>query len=157
VSSLQSVLSVSQVSNRLNLLTPSLAKFFRADLITHVTNWPSEVLEKQVRRLHCIKMNPDFDVIASFQAQKCAEEVYLLGDLECSKISAEIQCARSIVRVAEIAATIQTQRYVMHKTSLIHSDFHMISLLSFSRRLFLQEQIKSLDESQTENSAAISY
>jgi hypothetical protein len=49
VSSLQSVLSVSQLSNRLNLLTPSLAKFFRADLITHVTNWPSEVLEKQVR------------------------------------------------------------------------------------------------------------
>ncbi|KAG5672693.1 hypothetical protein PVAND_002802 [Polypedilum vanderplanki] len=114
ISSLQSVLSVSQVSNRLNLLTPSLAKFFRADLITHVTNWPSEVLEKQ--------------------AQKCAEEVYLLGDLECSKISAEIQCARSIVRVAEIAATIQTQR-----------------------KLFLQEQIKSLDESQTENSSTISY
>lgn len=114
VSSLQSVLSVSQVSNRLNLLTPSLAKFFRADLITHVTNWPSEVLEKQ--------------------AQKCAEEVYLLGDLECSKISAEIQCARSIVRVAEIAATIQTQR-----------------------RLFLQDQIKSLDESQTQNSSTMSY
>lgn len=49
VSSLQSVLSASQASNRLNLLTPSLAKFFRADLITHVTNWPSEILEKQVR------------------------------------------------------------------------------------------------------------
>jgi hypothetical protein len=49
VSSLQSVLSASQTSNRLNLLTPSLAKFFRADLITHVTNWPSEILEKQVR------------------------------------------------------------------------------------------------------------
>ncbi|XP_070490493.1 WW domain-containing adapter protein with coiled-coil homolog [Chironomus tepperi] len=114
VSSLQSVLSASQTSNRLNLLTPSLAKFFRADLITHVTNWPSEILEKQ--------------------AQKCAEEVYLLGDLECSKISAEIQCARSIVRVAEIAATIQTQR-----------------------RLFLQEQIKSLDESQSQNSSTISY
>jgi hypothetical protein len=48
VSSLQSVLSASQTSNRLNLLTPSLAKFFRADLITHVTNWPSEILEKQV-------------------------------------------------------------------------------------------------------------
>lgn len=48
---------MSQVSNRLNLLTPSLAKFFRADLITHVTNWPSEVLEKQVsydRRLSCL-------------------------------------------------------------------------------------------------------
>lgn len=48
VSSLQSVMSASQTSNRLNLLTPSLAKFFRADLIAHVTNWPSELLEKQV-------------------------------------------------------------------------------------------------------------
>jgi hypothetical protein len=47
VSSLQSVMSASQTSNR-NLLTPSLAKFFRADLIAHVTNWPSEILEKQV-------------------------------------------------------------------------------------------------------------
>lgn len=48
VNSLQSVMSASQTSNRLNLLTPSLSKFFRADLIQHVTNWPSEILEKQV-------------------------------------------------------------------------------------------------------------
>jgi hypothetical protein len=47
VSSLPSVLS-SQTSNRLNHLTPSLSKIFRADLISHVTNWPSEILEKQV-------------------------------------------------------------------------------------------------------------
>ncbi|CRK89760.1 CLUMA_CG003394, isoform A [Clunio marinus] len=114
MNSLQSVMCGTQISNRLNPLTPSLAKFFRADLITHVNNWPSEMLEKQ--------------------AQKCAEEVYLLGDLECSRISAEIQCARSIVRVAEIAATIQSQR-----------------------RLFLQEQIKSLDDSQTQSASALSY
>lgn len=50
VSSLQSVMAASQTSNRLNLLTPSLAKFFRPDLITHVTNWPAEILEKQVRQ-----------------------------------------------------------------------------------------------------------
>lgn len=30
-------------------LTPSLSNFFRADLITHVTNWPADMLEKQVR------------------------------------------------------------------------------------------------------------
>lgn len=29
----------------------SLAKFFRADLIQHVTNWPSETFEKQVSEL----------------------------------------------------------------------------------------------------------
>lgn len=30
-------------------LTPSLSNCFRADLITHVTNWPADLLEKQVR------------------------------------------------------------------------------------------------------------
>ena len=30
-------------------LTPSLANYFRADLISHVTGWPSEMLEKNVR------------------------------------------------------------------------------------------------------------
>lgn len=29
-------------------LTPSLSNCFRADLITHVTNWPADMLEKQV-------------------------------------------------------------------------------------------------------------
>lgn len=29
-------------------LTPSLANYFRADLIAHVTNWPADLLEKQV-------------------------------------------------------------------------------------------------------------
>ncbi len=52
VSSLQSVMAASQTSNRLNLLTPSLAKFFRPDLISHVTNWPAEILEKQVKFSH---------------------------------------------------------------------------------------------------------
>lgn len=29
-------------------LTPNLANYCRADLIAHVTNWPAELLEKQV-------------------------------------------------------------------------------------------------------------
>lgn len=29
-------------------LTPSLGNYVRADLIAHVTNWPAEMLEKQV-------------------------------------------------------------------------------------------------------------
>lgn len=29
-------------------LTPSLANYFRSDLISHVTGWPAEILEKQV-------------------------------------------------------------------------------------------------------------
>jgi WW domain-containing adapter protein with coiled-coil len=102
-------MSATTVSNRLNLLTPSLAKFFRVDLLSHVTNWPSEVLEKQVSGICAVRGKLKGNSV-DFQAQKCAEDVYLLGDLECSRISAEIQCARSIVRVAEIAATIQGQR-----------------------------------------------
>lgn len=66
VSSLQSVMAASQTSNRLNLLTPSLAKFFRADLITHVTNWPSEVFEKQVSSLF-ESLNPTDDWINHFR------------------------------------------------------------------------------------------
>lgn len=31
-------------------LTPSLANYVRADLIAHVTNWPAEILEKQVSK-----------------------------------------------------------------------------------------------------------
>ncbi|CAO1394602.1 unnamed protein product [Diamesa serratosioi] len=107
VSSLHSMTSQASRMSGPNL-TPSLAKYFRADLITHVTNWASEILEKQ--------------------AQKCAEDVYMLGDLECSKISTEIKCARSIVRVAEIASIIQGQK-----------------------KLFLQEQIKSLEDVQTQD------
>lgn len=30
-------------------ISPKLAKYFRADLIAHVTNWHAEVLERQVR------------------------------------------------------------------------------------------------------------
>lgn len=114
VSSLQSVMAASQTSNRLNLLTPSLAKFFRADLITHVTNWPSEMLEKQVSVCVVVKDIKMLNFVS--QAQKCAEDVYLLGDLDCSRVSAEIQCARSIVRVAEIAATVQSQRLLLAST-----------------------------------------
>lgn len=29
-------------------ISPKLAKYFRADLITHVTNWQADILEKQV-------------------------------------------------------------------------------------------------------------
>lgn len=110
VSTLQSVMSASQTSNRLNLLTPSLAKFFRADLIAHVTNWPSENFEKQVRLQLKVQVIMICILWFIFQAKTCADDVYLQGDLDCSRISAEIQCARSMVRVAEIAATIQGQR-----------------------------------------------
>lgn len=49
LSSLQGVVTSNQaLRSQGPSLTPSLANYFRADLITHVTNWPAEILEKQV-------------------------------------------------------------------------------------------------------------
>lgn len=50
LSSLQSCVSSSgQAANlRGPEISPKLAKYFRADLIAHVTNWHAEVLERQV-------------------------------------------------------------------------------------------------------------
>ncbi|GAB0095998.1 hypothetical protein DMENIID0001_114460 [Sergentomyia squamirostris] len=89
LSSLQGV--TSQVSRTLGpSLTPSLANYSRADLITHVTNWPADLLEKQ--------------------GQKCSEETHILGDLQCTKISADLKIARSIVRITEIQSTLHEQK-----------------------------------------------
>lgn len=35
-----------------------------------------------------------------------------MGSIQCSKVSAELKSARSIVRLTEIQATLQEQRYV---------------------------------------------
>ncbi|XP_052892996.1 WW domain-containing adapter protein with coiled-coil homolog isoform X2 [Anopheles moucheti] len=110
VSSLQSVMASSQCGRSQGPnLTPSLAKYFRADLISHVTGWPSEILEKTI--------------------QKLSEEAHILGDLQCSKVSAELKCARSLVRITEITATLQEQKI-----------------------MYLRQQIRRLEESKSENS-----
>ncbi|KAJ8966597.1 hypothetical protein NQ317_015428 [Molorchus minor] len=71
-------------------ITPSLANHYRDDLVNHVRGWPAEILEKQ--------------------AQKLAEEAHIMGSIQCSKVSAELKSARSIVRLTEIQATLQEQR-----------------------------------------------
>lgn len=90
-------------------LTPSLANYFRADLITHVTGWPAEMLEKQVyipnqyfkmQTLKCL----------IFKAQKCCEEAHIIGNLQCTRVSADLKIARSLVRITEITATLQEQK-----------------------------------------------
>lgn len=110
VSSLQGVMTSSQSGRSQGPnLTPSLAKYFRADLISHVTGWPSEILEKTV--------------------QKMSEEAHILGDLQCSKVSADLKCARSVVRITEITATLQEQKI-----------------------MYLRQQIRRLEELKSENS-----
>lgn len=73
-----------------SMLTPSLVNYVRADLTTHTTGWPADILEKQAKRY--------------------MDEAYQLGCLQCTRVSAELKCARSVVRVAEIQATLQEQK-----------------------------------------------
>lgn len=54
LSSLQGVVASTQaLRSQGPSLTPSLANYFRADLIAHVTNWPADLLEKQVSVWFC--------------------------------------------------------------------------------------------------------
>ncbi|XP_054274260.1 WW domain-containing adapter protein with coiled-coil homolog isoform X2 [Macrosteles quadrilineatus] len=89
LSCLQS-LAVGAGASSLAALTPSLANHYRDDLVNHVRGWPADVCEKQ--------------------AQKLSEEAHGLGSLQCTRVSADLKSARSIVRLTEIQATLQEQR-----------------------------------------------
>ncbi|KAK7080675.1 hypothetical protein SK128_019268 [Halocaridina rubra] len=71
-------------------LTPSLANYYKESLISHVQNWPAEALEKPAQRL--------------------SEEAHSIGSLVMTRVSAELKMARSLVRLAEIQATLHEQR-----------------------------------------------
>ncbi|XP_076045309.1 WW domain-containing adapter protein with coiled-coil wacky isoform X2 [Oratosquilla oratoria] len=91
------------------VLTPSLANYYKETLISHVQNWPAENLERQANRL--------------------GEEAHTVGSLIMTKVSAELKMARSLVRLAEIQATLHEQRI-----------------------LFLQAQKRELEEMKAQNS-----
>ncbi|XP_077302484.1 uncharacterized protein LOC143922936 isoform X2 [Arctopsyche grandis] len=89
-------------------LTSSLSHYVRNDLVDHVTDWPAEVLEKQ--------------------AQRFCDDGTNLGK-QITRVSAELKCARSIVREREIQATLQEQKI-----------------------MYLRQQIIELEESMSQNS-----
>lgn len=71
-------------------LTPSLGKLYKESLIGHVVGWPAEAVERAAQRV-----NDDHNNICN---------------LGITKVSAELKMARSLVRLAEIQATLQEQR-----------------------------------------------
>ncbi|XP_026316044.1 WW domain-containing adapter protein with coiled-coil homolog isoform X3 [Hyposmocoma kahamanoa] len=86
------------------MLTPSLVNYVRSDLTGHVTGWPADILEKQTL------------------ANKFTEEAYQLGCLQCTRVSAELKCARSLVRHTEIQATLQEQKIMYLRQQILRLE-----------------------------------
>lgn len=105
VSQANSVIAYRQIGTT----SPALSNLVREDLTSHVKTWPADILAKQ--------------------AQKLSEEAHILGSVHCSRVSAELKYARSIVRLTEVQASL-----LEHKV------------------LFLQQQIKTLEKLKSENS-----
>jgi len=83
-------------------LTPSLARLHREDLISHVQNWPAEQIERGCNRL--------------------ADEVHQISSHGITRVSAELKMARSLVRLAEIQATLQEQRILFLKQQMVDME-----------------------------------
>merc|ERR1719483_578400 len=71
-------------------LTPSLSRLYREPLIGHVLGWPAEQVERGCNRI--------------------SEEAHQISSHGITKVSADLKMARSLVRLAEIQATLQEQR-----------------------------------------------
>lgn len=71
-------------------LTPSLSRLYKEQLIGHVLAWPAEHVERGIN--------------------KVGEDANQISNHAITKVSADLKMARSLVRLAEIQATLQEQR-----------------------------------------------
>merc|ERR1719312_1139383 len=71
-------------------LPPSLSRLYKEQLIGHVLAWPAEHVEKGIN--------------------KVSEDANQISNHAITKVSADLKMARSLVRLAEIQATLQEQR-----------------------------------------------
>lgn len=58
---------------------------------------------------------------------KLSEELHTIGNLHVTRVSAELKMARSLVRVADIQATLQEQRY--YYSRFTHSFAQLLNCL----------------------------
>lgn len=107
--SLQSVvspLSSLRSSNSTTLqpiqLTPSLSRLYKEPLIGHVLGWPAEQVERGCQRI--------------------SEEGHQISSHGITKVSADLKMARSLVRLAEIQATLQEQRILFLRQQMTDLD-----------------------------------
>eukprot|EP00096_Caligus_rogercresseyi_P011499 TRINITY_DN452_c1_g1_i3.p1 TRINITY_DN452_c1_g1~~TRINITY_DN452_c1_g1_i3.p1 ORF type:complete len:320 (+),score=122.57 TRINITY_DN452_c1_g1_i3:723-1682(+) len=83
-------------------LSPNLAKLYKDSLVSHVLAWPAEGLEKLCQRVN--------------------EEHTNISNLGITKVSADLKMARSLVRLAEIQATLQEQRILFLRQQSLDLD-----------------------------------
>ncbi|CAG2111674.1 unnamed protein product [Medioppia subpectinata] len=95
-------------------LTPTLANFYKEELVSHVTGWQAEHAEKQ--------------------AKQYSQQSHEFGSHQCTRVSAELKMARSLVRLTEIQSTLQEQRII-----------------------FATQQIKNVEEWKGQNANHSSY
>jgi len=99
--SLQSKLALHSLPPPLQL-TPSLSRLYRENLIGHVLAWPAEQVERCCGRI--------------------AEETHQISSHGITKVSADLKMARSLVRLAEIQATLQEQRILFLRQQVADLD-----------------------------------
>merc|ERR1719362_1524161 len=99
--SLQSKLALHSLPPPLQL-TPSLSRLYRENLIGHVLGWPAEQVERCCGRI--------------------AEETHQISSHGITKVSADLKMARSLVRLAEIQATLQEQRILFLRQQVADLD-----------------------------------
>jgi len=105
----QAVMSpLQQLQTPVVTLTPFLAKLYKEELIGHVQNWPAEQLERGCHRLE--------------------EEAHQISSHGITKVSAELKMARSLVRLAEIQATLQEQRILFLRQQMLDMSRHQPSI-----------------------------